>query len=338
MEDNEYSMMEGATPLLENKKMAAQLKIGNLYLKNESLNPTWSFKDRGTFTALLHAVKLGYRKVSTVSSGNTAMSVAAYGARAGMKTYVFVSSLIPAAKLNPIAIYHPKLIKVTGRYDLVQKNSIRLGAKLGIYVMNSDAPFRLEGYKTLAFEVCEQTEFDVPDYVLVPNSSGGHIRGIEKGFREFKACGLIRKIPRIVCVQATGCSPVYNAFISGQDEITRVEHPETIAHGIENAFPPSGNQVLRMLKRNGGLSVTVTDADMLRAQEALSETGILVQPESAASLAAVEKMSKEGVLKPDDRVLCVLTGSGLKDTDSLNRHELTSFTCTLDEMESLLND
>ena len=190
--------------------------------------------------------------------------------------------------------------------------------------MNSDAPFRLEGYKTLAFEVCEQTEFDVPDYVLVPNSSGGHIRGIEKGFREFKACGLIAKVPKIVCVQAAGCPPVYNAFISGQDEITRVENPETIAHGIENAFPPSGNQVLRMLKRNGGLSVTVTDADMLKAQGTLSGTGILVQPESAASLAAVEKMSMEGMFKPEDKVLCVLTGSGLKDTDSLNRHELTS--------------
>lgn len=338
MDYSEYSMREGFTPLLESKKLAAQNNIGRLYFKNESINPTWSFKDRGTLTGVLHAITLGYKKVSTVSSGNTAMSVAAYGARAGLKTFVFVSSLIPSAKLNPIAIYRPKLIKVEGRYDLVQKNSIRLGAKHGIYVLNSDAPFRLEGYKTLAFEICEQTQFDVPDYVLVPNSSGGHIRGIEKGFREFMACGLIQRIPKIVCVQAAGCSPVYNAFIAGQEEITRVEHPETIAHGIENAYPPSGNQVLRMLKRNGGFSITVTDEDMLKAQETLSETGVMVQPESAASLAAVEKMSREGTLKPDDRVLCVLTGSGLKDTDSLNRHNLTSLTCSLDEMESLLSE
>lgn len=330
------SLREGFTPLLESGKLAKEIGLGKIYFKNESANPTWSFKDRGTATNVLHAIQIGYNKIATVSSGNMAASVAAYGAKSGLKTYVFVSSQIPMEKINPIAIYNPTLVTVEGRYDLIQRESLKLCQKYGIYMSNSDAPFRVEGYKTLAFEVCEQTNFDVPDYVLVPNSSGGHIRGIEKGFREFKECGLIKKVPKMVCVQAAGCSPVYNAFIAGADEIERIEKPNTLAHGIENAFPLSGNQVLRMLKWNNGLCVSVTDEEIISAQAMLARTGLFLQPESAASLAAVEKLSKEKHFQGGEKVLCVLTGSGLKYTQAFERHELKHYTCKLDEMDRFL--
>ncbi|WP_262683903.1 threonine synthase [Paenibacillus baimaensis] len=333
---NDVSLREGFSPLLESEKLANEIGLGKLYLKNESSNPTWSFKDRGTVTGVLHAIKIGYKKIATVSSGNMAASVAAYGAKSGLKTYVFVSSQIPIEKINPIAIYNPTLVTVEGRYDLIQRQSLRLSNKYGIYMLNSDATFRVEGYKSLAFEICEQTNFDVPDYVLVPNSSGGHIRGIEKGFREFKECGLIKKVPKMVCVQAAGCSPVYNAFIAGADKVERIDKPNTLAHGIENALPLSGNQVLRMLKWNNGLCVSVTDEEIINAQATLAGTGLLLQPESAATLAAVKKLKKEKYFRGDEKVLCVLTGSGLKYTAAFERHELEQYTCKLDEMDSLL--
>lgn len=331
------TMHEGFTPLQESEKLAKELGIEKLYFKNESQNPTWSFKDRGTVTGVLHAIEIGYNKISSVSSGNMAASVAAYGAKAGLKTYIFVSSQIPVEKVNPTAIYDPILVIVEGRYDLIQRESLRLSNKYGIYMINSDAPFRVEGYKTLAFEICEQTGFDLPDYVLVPGSSGGHIRGIEKGFREFKECGLIQKIPKMVCVQAAGCAPIYNAFCAGDETIKRVENPGTLAHGIENAMPFSGNQVLRMLKRNGGLCIAVSDEEIIKAQAELAKTGLFLQPESAASLAAARKLEKEKCFKGNEKVLCVLTGSGLKHSAALKCHKLNNYTCKLEELDGFLN-
>lgn len=333
----DVSMREGLTPLLESEKLSNEIGIEKLYFKNESQNPTWSFKDRGTAAGFLHAIKIGCNKIATVSSGNMAASVAAYGAKSGLKTFVFVSSQIPVEKINPIAIYDPILVAVEGRYDLIQKESLRLcKEKYGIYMLNSDAPFRVEGYKTLAFEVCEQTNFDVPDYILVPSSSGGHIRGIEKGFREFKECGLIKKVPQMVCVQAAGCSPIYNAFIAGTNQVERIEKPDTFAHGIVNTLPLSGNQVLRMLKRNNGLCISVTDREIIHAQAALARTGLFVQPESAASLAAVKILKEEKHFRGDEKVLCVLTGSGLKYTAAFEHHELNYHLCKLDEMDNFL--
>lgn len=333
---SEVSLQEGFTPLLESAKLAQELGLGSLYFKNESTNPTWSFKDRGTLTGVMHALKLGYQKIATVSSGNMAASVAAYGAKSGLKTYVFVSSEIPGEKINPIAIYKPTLIAVEGRYDLIQRESLRLCQKYGIYMINSDAPFRVEGYKTLAYEVCEQTHFEVPDYVVVPNSSGGHIRGIEKGFREFKACGLIQKVPQMICVQAAGCSPVYNAFKAGAKQVERIEQPNTLAHGIENTFPLSGNQVLRMLKWNNGLCLAVTDEEIIAAQARLAGIGLFLQPESAATLAALSKLNQEKYFRGDEKVLCVLTGSGLKYTAAFAHHELNHYACKLAELDEFL--
>lgn len=334
--ENNYSLNEGFTSLVSVEDMAKEYGISGLYFKNETQNPTWSFKDRGTVTGVLRAMNLGYKKIGTVSTGNMATSVAAYGARAGLDTYILVKKGIAEEKLKPIAIYGAKLIEVEGDYSKLYDESLAIGHENDIYFINSDVPYRVEGYKTMAFEICEQLGFEAPDYVIVPTSAGGDIRGIEKGFREFYKLGLIDKLPKMVAVQASGCSPIYNAFREGKLEISRVADPETIAHAIENPYPPSGNQVLRMLKKNGGLALGVDDVDILKSQKKLASLGLFVQPASATSLAAVEKLYKEKLLKESDNVVCVLTGSGLKYTAALDEHDLDVYTCKLEELNDFI--
>lgn len=334
--ENNFSLNEGFTSLVSVDDMAKEYGISGLYFKNETQNPTWSFKDRGTVTGVLRAMNLGYKKIGTVSTGNMATSVAAYGARAGLDTYILVKKGIAEEKLKPIAIYGAKLIEVEGDYSKLYDESLAIGHENDIYFINSDVPYRVEGYKTMAFEICEQLGFEAPDYVIVPTSAGGDIRGIEKGFREFYKLGLIDKLPKMVAVQASGCSPIYNAFREGKLEISRVADPETIAHAIENPYPPSGNQVLRMLKKNGGLALGVDDGDILKSQKKLASLGLFVQPASATSLAAVEKLYKEKLLKESDNVVCVLTGSGLKYTAALDEHDLDVYTCKLEELNDFI--
>lgn len=333
---SETSLNEGFTSLNPSDKLAKEFDIKSIYFKNETQNPTWSFKDRGTVTGLLRAIDLGYKKIGTVSTGNMATSVAAYGARAGLETYILVQEGIADEKKKPIAIYGPKLVEVDGDYGKLYDESFNIGNDNDIYFINSDAPYRVEGYKTIAFEICEQLNFKVPDYVIVPTSAGGDIRGIEKGFREFLNVGLIDKIPKMVLVQAEGCSPIYNAFKDKKLEIERVDGPDTIAHAIENPYPPSGNQALRMLKKNGGLAIAVSDNEILKAQKRLASLGLFVQPASATSLAAIERLYKDNILKESDSIVCILTGSGLKYTAALDKHGLDVYRCKLEDLNDFI--
>lgn len=186
--------------------------------------------------------------------------------------------------------------------------------------------------------MCEQLNFNVPDYVVVPTSAGGNIRGILKGFKEFKEAGIIDRVPKMICAQASGCSPICNSFKEGKDEIERIMDPCTIAHGIENPFPSSGNDTLRKIRENGGTCVAVTDEEIIKAQKEMAKEGIFVQPESCVPLASVKKLKIEGYLSESDSVACVLTGSGLKYTKAFEKHNLSSYECKLQVLETFIEE
>ncbi|MBO8174477.1 MAG: threonine synthase [Thermococcus sp.] len=324
--DLDLSLGEGDTPLIRARRLSKKLGV-QLYLKNETVNPTWSFKDRGTFLGIHRALQLGFDKVGTVSTGNMAASVAAYASRAGLKAYILVSPNIAEEKLKQIAVYGAEVIKVRGDYGKLYYESLKLGQKLGIYFINSDDPFRIEGYKSISFEIVEEI---MPDYVIVPTSSGGLIRGIIKGFLELKKSELIDRLPTFVCVQAEGCSPIYRAFVEGREKIERFENPHTIAHAIENPYPPSGNAVLRLLKKLNGICIAVSDEEILEAQRTLAQEAVFVQPASATGIAAVKKLREEGRIKEDEKIVSILTGAGLKTLHQLGRFDVKEF-----EMEKL---
>jgi len=252
-----------------------------------------------------------------------------------LETFILVTADLPAEKLNPITIYNPTLIKVNGDYGELYFESLKIGKQNDIYFINSDVPFRVEGSKTIAFEICEQVNFEVPDYVAVPTSSGGNIRGILKGFEEFKLCGLIRKVPKMICAQASGCSPIYNAYGNGEETISRVKNPHTMAHAIANPYPPSGNEVLRRVKGNKGIFVAVTDEEILHAQARLAREGIFGQPAATVPLAAVQKLQKQGTMNRNDTVVCIVTGGGLKYTAVLEKYGSKVLNCKLEDLSKL---
>jgi threonine synthase len=305
----------GNTPLLRARRLGERLGISDLYVKNEGLNPTGSFKDRGTVVGMQRALELGVKTVGTVSSGNMAGSMAAFSARAGLECFVMVSSEIPPEKLGPIGIYRPHLIMVEGDYGDLYQESMRIGREMGIYLIAADDPFRVEGQKTVGLEICEQLGWDGPDYIFMPLSSGGNMAGVLKGLRELHDRGVIDRIPKVVGVQAAGSSPIAKAFADGKETFERIRNPRTICTAILNPNPPSGNRILRWLEGGKyGRVMTVTDEEALAAQALLAETeGVWGQPDSAVPLAAIQKSLRDGSLEPTAKVVAMVTGNGLKD-------------------------
>ncbi len=325
----ELSLGEGDTPLVRSK-IGKELGV-RLYLKNETVNPTWSFKDRGTFLAMSYAVKAGYKAVGTVSTGNMAASVAAYASRFGLDAKILVSENASNEKLKAVSVYGAEVIRVIGDYGRLYFESLELGERLGVYFINSDNPFRIEGYKGISFEVAEELS---PDYVLIPTSSGGLFRGVAKGFLELKESGLIDELPKLIAVQAEGCSPICRAFRGGEGRIERFEKPKTIAKAIANPYPPSGNAVLKLLRDFNWSCITVSDEEIAEAQRELAREGLFVQPASATGVAALKKLVRSGQIGEGSKVVSILTGSGLKTLGQTEGEKARE--CPLDELESCL--
>jgi len=334
--DYGISLGEGFTPLVKIDYLRNKLNLANVFVKNETQNPTWSFKDRGSVIGVINALRLGYSQIGTVSTGNMAASVAAYGAKANLKTTILVKEDMAKEKLNPIAIYGPKVLQVKGDYAKLYDKSLKIGKEKDIAFINSDVPMRVEGSKSIAFEICEQLEFDTPDYVIVPTSAGGNFRGIVKGFIEFKNAGLITKLPTFICVQSAGAAPIATAYIKGEKKISHFGKTDTISPAIGNPNPPSGNEVLRLLERYNGLALTVNNDQIKDAHLELAHYGIFTQPAGAVPLAAVYKLMNEGIIKENQTVVMIATGSGLKDTKAFNYHNLTSSFVSLDDLDQVL--
>ena len=334
------SLAEGGTPLVAAEQLGAQLGIRSLYLKNEGLNPTGSFKDRGTACALQHVAAVDKRVIGTVSTGNMAASVAAYAAKAGLDCFVLVKESTSDEKLAEIRAYGPTVVRVDGDYGELYFRSLELGKRLGIYFVNSDNPFRVEGQKTIAFEIVQQLLPALPDVIVVPVSSGGNISAIIKGLEEMVTMRLIDRVPRLVAVQAEGCSPIARAYNAGGKTVGHFGRVDTVAHAISNPSPPSGDRVLQKLRLHDGTMVTVKDDEIIQAQRELARyAGILGQPASAAPIAAVKKLIADGSLDSDQTVVAVVTGHGLKDPGALKRLvQTTSETVPLDGLDTFIRE
>lgn len=303
------TLLEGGTPLVEAPLLAERIGFpGRLYLKYEGLNPTGSFKDRGMTMAVSKAVEQGARAIVCASTGNTSASAAAYAARSGLACLVLIpDGNIALGKLAQALMYGAQVVAIKGNFDDALRLVRRLSEEHPITLVNSVNPYRLEGQKTAAFEICEQLG-RAPDYLALPVGNAGNITAYWMGFKEFKAAGRIGQTPRLLGFQAAGAAPI----VLGRP----VEKPETIATAIRIGNPASWEKAVAARDESGGLIESVTDEQILEAYHQVASTqGIFVEPASAASIAGVTQLSRRGYFTPDDVVVCVLTGHGLKDPD-----------------------
>ncbi|MGB9706316.1 MAG: threonine synthase, partial [Pyrobaculum sp.] len=281
-----------------------------LYVKFDGANPTGSFKDRGMALGVTVARESGANKVVVASTGNTAASAAAYAARAGLRCYVVLPrGNVARGKLVQAALHGAELVMVNGFFDKALEYVVNYGTKYA-YPLNSFNPWRLEGQKTLAFEVYE--ELGCPDYVVVPVGNAGNISAIWKGFRELASLGLCRKLPKMIGVQAEGAAPLADAWERGLDEPLFVDEPRTVASAIKIGRPINWPKALRAVRESGGFFVKVSDGEIMRAQRLLAtRDGLGAEPAGAASVAATLKLGLGGT------VVAVVTGHALKDPDAV---------------------
>jgi threonine synthase len=312
------TLNEGGTGLHQCKRLGKTLGLKQLYVKNEGENPTGSFKDRGMTVGVTKAVELGVRSVICASTGNTSASLAAYAAKAGLQCAVLIpSGKIAYGKLAQAIIYGAKVIQVRGNFDQALDIVFKLSEKhRNIYLLNSINPFRIEGQKSLGYEICEQLDNKPPDRVVVPVGNAGNISAIWKGFTEFHNLGFVKTLPKMTGIQAVGAAPIAQAIKSGSKEIKPVSKPETIATAIRIGAPVSWKKAVNAIRSSGGTAETVTDEEILEAQKTLSRLeGLFVEPASASSIAGLKKLVENGEIDKEERVVCVTTGHGLKDPD-----------------------
>ncbi|MCP9451877.1 MAG: threonine synthase [Nitrospira sp.] len=303
------TLLEGNTPLIRAVRLAQTIAPGiELYLKFEGVNPTGSFKDRGMTLAISKAVERGVRAVMCASTGNTSASAAAYGARAGLAVYVLIpAGKIALGKLSQAMMHHATVIQIEGNFDQALALVRELAASCQIELVNSVNPFRIEGQKTAAFEVCDQLG-DAPMLHVLPVGNAGNITAYWKGYREYRAANQITRLPRMMGFQAAGAAPIVLGRV--------VEQPQTVATAIRIGNPASWSSALQAIKESSGAIDMVTDEEILSAYTTVARTeGVFCEPASAASVAGVAKLYRAGALREGDVVVCTLTGHGLKDAD-----------------------
>jgi len=306
---------EGATPMHKADKLGSELAMSHLFLKEDARNPTGAFKDRGTTVGITVAVERGVKAVGTVSHGNMGTSMAAFAARAGLPCYIFAPRNIVPSRLRYLSSYGAKVIQVIGKYDDMYIESVKIAQRHGVMFINCDSPFRTDGQRTLAFEIAEDMNWDVPDWVIGPASSGGMISGLYKGFTEFKKLGLISRLPKIALAQPEDAQPIVKAFENGDEKVEAMSYEsETIVRSLGNPDPPSGNRVLKMLRKHGGMALAVPDEETTEAQWQLARwEGVLPEPAGAIALAGLKRLLQKGTVKPHERVVLVVSGFGFRD-------------------------
>ncbi len=320
--DADISLGEGQTALLPaDRKLAEYTGLDRLWLKNETQNPTWSFKDRGSLTCIAMAREMDEQVTATISTGNMGNSIAAYAAKADLRAIVFVPGFTPKEKIMAMGIHGATVLKVHGPdYSVIKKQILDLAGELSLRVVSGNGPIRVEGYKMIAFELLEQMEGEVPDYIAIPTSACGHTRGVFKGYRELKEAGLIHKIPKMIVVQARNNSPIVSAIKQGKKQVIPFSGFHTVAEAITTGNPMGGDEIIDRAARHGWLAEDVTEEEILDSQRRLAASGYFVEPATATSLGAIRKLRASGKLDREARVVMMLTGSGLKDTSVLGHH------------------
>lgn len=313
------TLQEGGTPLYKAENLGKELGMKELYIKNEGANPTGSFKDRGMTLGVTKALEFGAKAVGCASTGNTSASLAAYAAKAKLRCIVLLpAGKIAQGKLSQAILHGAIVVGIRNNFDSALRLIREASARFNIYLLNSLNPWRLEGQKTEAFEIADQLEWSAPERVILPMGNCGNISAIWKGFKEFRGCGLIEALPRMVGIQAAGASPVVAAFRSGSKEVKPQEKPETIATAIRIGAPVNAPKALAALRESRGTAESVSDREILAAQRLLARTeGIGVEPASAASIAGLLKLLNTGAIQKDERVVCITTGHALKDPDTI---------------------
>ncbi len=311
----------GCTPLVRAERLGAELGLSDLWIKNDTANPTGSFKDRVVSVALTKARQLGFKVAACASTGNLANSVAAHAARAGMASVVFIPYDLETAKIVTTAVYGGHVVAVRGSYDDVNRLCAELTSEhpSWAFVNVNVRTYYAEGSKTLAFEVAEQLGWTAPDHVVVPVASGSQLTKIAKGFSELHRVGLLAEAPhvRVSGAQAAGCAPVATAFAEGADAVRPVR-PATIAKSLAIGNPADGWYALDTVRRTGGSFAAVTDEEVLEAIGLLARTeGIFAETAGGVTIASLAKLAATGVVRPDERVVAYVTGHGLKTVEAL---------------------
>ncbi len=334
------TLAEGGTALLPIARLGP--RFPHVYLKNEGQNPTGSFKDRGMTVGVTRAVALGRKRVICASTGNTSASLAAYAARAGLECIVLVpAGGVAQGKLAQAYFEGARVVGIRGTFDDAMRLVSDAGRALDAYVLNSINPYRIEGQKTAALEVFEQLGGRVPDWLVCPVGNGGNLAAYWKGFRELHAIGATDHLPRLVGVQAEGASPIADAVLQDRKEILPVAQPQTVASAIRIGNPANWRKTLRAIREADGLARKLPDSAIVDAQKELARNeGIFLEPASAASLACAQRLARDGTFRPEDTIVCVGTGHGLKDPEAALREciDVTPAEPTLDSILHALGE
>lgn len=315
------TLQEGETPLYRCRRMEKEMGLAELYVKYEGMNPSGSFKDRGMTVGVTKARELGMKAVACASTGNTSASLSLYAAHAGMRCIVVLpGGKVALGKLAQALMHGAEVYTIPGNFDEALRAVREVCRSTGIYLLNSVNPYRLEGQKTLAYEVAEELNWDLPDWVVLPVGNAGNISAIYKGFKEFHQLGFTHKVPRMAGIQAAGAAPVAEAVAQGRRAIRPVESPETVATAIRIGNPVNAPRALAAISESKGTAAAVPDEAILEAQLDLAQReGIAVEPASAASIAGLRKLVEAGTIKKGSRVVCVATGHLLKDPEGVLR-------------------
>lgn len=320
--NNIVNLQAGLTPLQKADRLAKEMGgLKNLFIKNDSVNPTFSFKDRPAGIAVSRAKEIKLRAVGCASTGNLASATAAHAAVAELPCYIFAPSDIEHVKIAQALSYGGEFVAVDGTYDDANRVASIIGDSKGIGIVNINMrPYYVEGSKTLAYEVAEQLDWQIPDNLIIPVGSGAMLNAICKGFEELLMLGLVdhKTDFKITAAQPHGCAPIVDAFKKKTDQVIPVEKPDTIAKSLAIGDPGDGLYVLKRLNQYNGMAEEVTDEEIIDGILLLAKTeGIFTEPAGGVAVAVLKKLVEEGKIDKDERIVCYITGNGLKATEAI---------------------